>query len=223
VKSVESKTHEVLVLYGQPYERLIAKNDKPLPPDQEREEQRNLDRELEHRSKAPEKDRAKLAREEAKSIEDQKAMIREVADAYSFRLLGEEKVSGHDTWVIAGEPLPGYRPHSRRAKMLPNFRGKLWITKEDYRWARLEAEVVRTVSLGLVLARLQPGTQISVEQARVREELWMPSAIHAKVFVRLALIKAVSAEVDVTFSNYRKFQSDSRVLETSEVPATRPQ
>ena len=91
VKSVESKTHEVLVLYGQPYERLIAKDDKPLPPDQERKEQRKLDQELEHRSKASEKDREKRAREEAKSIEDQKAMIREVADAYSFRLLGEER------------------------------------------------------------------------------------------------------------------------------------
>ena len=82
---------------------------------------------------------------------------------------------------------------------------------------------MRTVSLGLVLARLQPGTQISMEQTRVREELWLPSAMHAKVIVRLALIKVVSAEVDVTFSNYRKFQSDSRVLETTEVPATRPQ
>ena len=51
----------------------------------------------------------------------------------------------------------------------------------------------------------------------------MPSAMHAKVFVRLALIKTVSAEVDVAFSNYRKFQSDSRVLETTEVPATPPQ
>jgi hypothetical protein len=223
VKSVESKTHEVLVLYGQPYERLIAKDDKPLPPDQERKEQRKLDQELEHRSKAPEKDREKRAREEAKRIEEQKAMIREVADAYSFRLLGEEKVSGHDAWVIEGEPLPGYRPRSDRAKLLPNFRGKLWITKEDYRWARLEAEVVRTVSLGLVLARLQPGTQISMEQTRVREELWLPSAMHAKVIVRLALIKVVSAEVDVTYSNYRKFQSDSRILDTTEVPATRPQ
>ena len=94
VKSVESKTHEVLVLYGRPYERLIAKDDKPLPPNQERKEQRKLDQELEHRSKASAKDREKRAREEAKRIEEQKAMIREVADAYSFRLLGEEKVSG---------------------------------------------------------------------------------------------------------------------------------
>lgn len=222
VKSVESRTHEVLILYGRPYERLIAKDDKPFPPNQERKEQRKLDRELEHRSKASEKDREKRAREEAKRVEDQKAMIREVADAYSFRFLGEEQVSGHDAWVIEAEPLPGYHPRSSRAKLLPNFRGKVWITKEDYRWAKLEAEVVRTVSLGLVLARLQPGTQLSMEQTRVREELWMPSAIRAKVLVRLALIKVVCAEVDVTFSNYRKFQSDSRVLETTELPATPP-
>jgi hypothetical protein len=223
VKSAESKTHEVLVLFGRPYERLIAKDDKPLPEAEERKEQQKLDKEVERRRKESPKEREKHVREEAKDLEEQKAMIREVADAYSFRLLGEEKVSGYDVWVIVGEPLPGYRSRSDRAKMIPNFRGKIWITKGDYRWAKLEAEVVRTVSLGLVLARLQPGTQFSMEQTRVREELWMPSAVHAKVFVRLALIKTISAEVDVTFSNYRKFQSDSRVLETSEVPATRPE
>jgi len=222
VKSVESQTHEVLVLYGRPYERLIAKDDKPLSASEERKEQRKLDKEVGARRKESAKEREKQAHEEAKALEEQKAMIREVADAYSFRLLGEEEVSGHDAWVIAGEPLPGYRPRGKRAKLLPNFRGKVWITKEDYRWARLEAEVVRTVSLGVVLARLQPGTQLSIEQTRVREELWMPSTIRAKVFVRLALIKTLSAEVDVAFSNYRKFQSDSRILETTEVPATPP-
>jgi hypothetical protein len=36
-------------------------------------------------------------------------------------------------------------------------------------------------------------------------------------------VKNYNLDVLATYSNYRKFQSDSRILETSEVPATLPQ
>jgi hypothetical protein len=215
--SVESETHEVLILYGSPYRRLIAKNDKPLAADQERSEQKKIDKEVERRRKAIEKDREKLAREEAKSRQEQAAMIREVADAYSFRMLGEEDVDGYRTWAIQADPIPGYRPRSSRAKLLLNFRGKIWITQNDYRWVKVEAEAIRTVSFGLILARLQPGTRVAFEQKRVQGEIWLPSSAHVKLTARLALLKKINAEIDVTFSDYRKFQSDSRIIETAPV------
>jgi hypothetical protein len=214
--SVESETHEVLILYGSPYRRLIAKDDKPLTADQALKEQAKIDKELERRRKASEKDREKLAREESKSREQQAAMIREVADAYSFRMLGEEDVDGYRTWAIQAEPIPGYHPRSSRARLLPSFRGKIWITQNDYRWVKVEAEAIRTVSFGLVLARLQPGTRVAFEQKRVQGEIWLPSSAHVKLSARLALLKKVNAEIDVTFSDYRKFRSDSRIIETTE-------
>jgi hypothetical protein len=214
--SVEIDTHEILILYGSPYRRLIAKNDKPLTADQQRKEQNKIDKELERRRKATAKDPERLAREESKSRQEQAAMIREAADAYSFRMLGEEDVDGYATWAIQAEPIPGYRPRSKRAKLLPNFRGKIWITKNDYRWVKLEAEVIRTVSFGLVLARLQPGTRVAFEQKRVQGEIWLPSSAQVKLSARLALLKKLNAEIDVTFSDYRKFQSDSRIIETTE-------
>ena len=222
LKRADTQTHEVLILYGQPYRRLVAKNDEPLPPDQERKELKKLDQEMEHRRRTSEEEREKLAREEQKKIDDRKAMIREVADAFSFRILGEEKVDGHDAWVIQAKPLPGYRPRSDQAKMLPCFQGTLWITKDEYRWVKIDAEVVRTVSLGWVLIRLQPGTRLFMEQKRVQDEIWLPSAVRVRVVGRLALLLKANVEADITYSNYRKFQSDSRVLETSEVPATPP-
>ena len=42
--SIEIETHEVLILYGSPYRRLIAKNDKPLTADQQRNEQKKIDK-----------------------------------------------------------------------------------------------------------------------------------------------------------------------------------
>lgn len=214
-KSVKSETHEVLILYGASYRRLVARNDQPLSPEEERQEQRKLDKELERRKKAAARDPGKAAREDEREIEEHRKLMREIADAYTFAIVGEESVAGHRAWVIDAEPRTDFRPRTDRGRILPAFRGRLWITQEDYRWAKVEAEAIRTVSFGWILARLQPGSQIAFEQRRLEEELWMPVKAHLRIQARLALIKKFDMEVEVSFSNYRKFQSDSRIVDVA--------
>lgn len=62
VKSSESEEWEVLVLYGAPYRRLVAKNGKPLSAREERKEQIKLDQEMEKRRKQSERDPTRLTR-----------------------------------------------------------------------------------------------------------------------------------------------------------------
>ena len=222
VKPVGDETEEVLILYGAPYRRLVAKRGKPLSLEEDRREQEKMDKEVAKRRKESEKDKQKLAREETKRIEDQKEMIREVGDAYNFRMLADENVDGHATWVIQGEPRPGYKPRSRQADILHKLHGKLWIAKDDYRWVKMEAEVTRPFSFGLLFMRMEPGTLIEFEQQRVQDEIWMPHTWRFRIVGRFMLMKA-RIEVVKTFTDYKKFQSDSRILETTEVPATLPQ
>lgn len=218
VRSSESEEWEVLVLYGAPYRRLVAKNGRPLSAEEERKEQEKLDKEMEKRRKQAAKDPSRMNREDEREVREQRELLKEIAEAFSFHVEGEEEIAGRRCWRIRAEPLAGYRPKSRRARMLPAFRGVVWITQDEYRWARVEAEAIRTVSFGWILARLQPGTQLWFEQQRVQDEIWLPSAARMKIFARVALLRKLSAEVDVTFRNYRKFQSVSRVVETQELP-----
>ena len=217
VKKTQSRTHEVLILYGSPYERLIARDDRPLSPDEDRKERKKMDKEMARREKESSKQREKLAQEETEGVRRQRAILLEVADAFEFQLLGEEEVDGFATWVIQADPRPGYKPRSKETRFLPNFRGRIWITKDDYRWVKVDAEVIRRISLGWVLARLNPGTTLAFEQKRVHGEIWMPSQIHLRAVGRVALLKKFSAEVLVTYSDFRKFQSDSRISDTMEV------
>jgi hypothetical protein len=220
VTKTETRTQEVLILYGRPYERLIAKDGKPLPPDEDRKERGKMDKEIARRAKESPKEKEKRAREESANLQQVREVLREVADAFDFRIVGEEELEGFATWVIQAEPKPGYRPRSKQTRILPNFRGKVWISKDGYRWVKVEAEVIRRISVGLILARLDPGTTLAFEQQRVQGEIWMPRQVRSRVYAKLGLVKSYNLDVLVTYSNYRKFQSDSRVLETSEVPAT---
>lgn len=217
VKSSEEKTYDVVILYGQPYSRLIAKNGKPLAPDEEREEQEKMDKEIAKRSREPERDRLKRQREEEKDLEEERQLRREIAEAFDFQLLREERLSDVPVWVIAAEPKPKYKPQRSRSKILTKMRGTLWISKADYRWVKVNAEVIDTASFGFMLLRLYPGTRLTLEQRRMQDDVWLPLRANVRGFARFALIKKFDVEIDTRWENYRRFSSDSRVVETSEL------
>ena len=59
---------------------------------------------------------------------------------------------------------PARRAKSRDAKVLLKLRGRIWIDKATYQWAKVEAETTDTISWGLFLARLNPGASLVFEQ-----------------------------------------------------------
>jgi hypothetical protein len=214
---IEQKTEEVLILYGRPYERLVAKDGKPLSEKEAQQEQKKFDKEMEKRSRESEKDRAGRLAKEQKELAEAREFRKEVADAYTFQLLGEETVDGHPVWVIQADPRAGFKPRSREGKLLPKMRGKLWVTKQDYRWARIEAEVVDTVSFGWMIARLYPETRLTFEAIKVNDEIWMPGHAYVRANGRVALVKKLNMEMEARWDNYRKFQTESRVIAATEV------
>jgi hypothetical protein len=210
----EAETHEVLILEGQPYERLIAKNGKPLSEKDTEKEQNKLDKESEKRQHQSASEKAKLEKERA---EDRK-YLREFADAFDFQIIGEELVSGKPTWVLSVNPKPGYQAKDSQAKMFAKLKGKIWIDKGEFHWVKAEGEAIDTLSFGLFLFRVSPGATVSFEQTRVNEEVWLPSHITIRADARLALVKKMRAEIDITYSGYKKFQADSKIVTESIEP-----
>jgi hypothetical protein len=133
-------------------------------------------------------------------------------------MAGETQIDGRAAWIIEGTPRPGYHARTTLAKLFPKFRGKLWIDKADYQWVKTEAEVTDTISWGLFVARLSKGARLDFQMTRVNDEVWLPKHIQAQASARLALVKKYRIEADTTFSNYRKFQVESRVVPESSVP-----
>ncbi len=212
VNSVESEAWETLILDGQPYRRMLEKNGRPLPPGEQGKQQEKLDRnvsKLEHQT--PEQRQRRLAEYE-KQRRRERQFLREIPDAYDLRLEGEAQVDGHDVWVISGTPKAGYRVKDRDAKPLLKVRGRLWIDKSNYQWVRVEAETIDTISFGLFLARLSPGAKMVFEQTRVNDEVWLPRRMFLKGAGRLGLLKRIAMEEEITWSDYRKFRVDSRIV-----------
>lgn len=221
VVDAESRTFDVIVIDGEPYEKLIARDGKPLSDAEARKQQQKLDRELARRRTEDPEQRSRRLREREKRRREGREFAQEIPEAFDFRLAGEEVLYGRPVWVVQAEPKPGYKPRARRADLLPKFRGRLWIDQQDYQWVRVEAETIAPVSFGWILARLDPGARMTFEQRRVHDEVWLPSHARMQLGARLALLKKIRAEVEVSWRDYRKFQSEARITGFSEAPPER--
>jgi hypothetical protein len=212
VTSTEIKTYEVMQIYGEGVERLIAKDDKPLPEKEAAKEEEKIQKIIDKRKDESDSDREKRLKKEEKEREDGREFVKEVADAYNFTLAGVENLDGREAYAIDAKPRPGYEPHHRDAKFLPKFRFRIWIDREESQWVKLEAECIDTVSIGLFLARIHKGSKILIETTRVNDEVWLPKHVAVHVDGRLALLKGFNIEQDVTYKDYKKFHTATRIV-----------
>ena len=132
-------------------------------------------------------------------------------DLYDFHLEGDAQLDRFDAWEISATAKRNYRPKSGDAKPLLKTQGKIWIDKSAYQWVRLEAETTGVISFGLFLARLNPGAKLVFERTRVNDEVWLPKREFTSGTGRLGLVVKIALEQELTWSNYRKFQVDSKM------------
>ncbi|MFN7996068.1 MAG: hypothetical protein U0Q18_20830 [Bryobacteraceae bacterium] len=216
MKSEDREAWETLIFDGQPYRRMLERHGAPLSPAEQRKEQEKLDKSVAKlQRETPGQKQHRLAEYE-KDRRREREFLREIPDAYDLRLKEEKQVDGRTVWVIAGTPRPEYRARTRDAKALSKIRGELWVDQKTYQWVRLEAETVDTISFGLFLARLNPGAKLVFEQARVNDDLWLPRRMLMRGTGRLGLVKKIAMEDEIDWSNYRKFQVDSRIVDNRE-------
>ena len=208
VQKTESKTVDVSYLYGRPYSRVVARNDKPLPPAEIAKEEEKFRKESVHRRLESESDRRKLVERDTRRREEFRKMIDEVGKAYYLKLEGLEKIDSRDVYRIAATPRPDYDRILPPYSLLKNMKGTMWIDTEEFQMVKVDAEVVGTLSVGLFLVRVSEGTKLHFEQTRVNGEVWMPKYAASKIDGRLGLIKKIRAEQTTTWKDFRKFQTD---------------
>jgi hypothetical protein len=204
-----TETHEILILGERPYQRLIARDDRPLSEAETRREQEKLDREVAKRERESANARSHYEKQRA----EDRQFIREIPDAFTFHLDTVENVSNLPAWVIEAEPKVGYRAVHSDAKIFSKIHAKIWIEQATYHWVKVDAQALETLTFGFVLLRVAPGGELHFEQTRVNDEIWLPSRILVRADARVGLVKKIRAEFDIHFSGYRKFQSDSHIVE----------
>ena len=137
------------------------------------------------------------------------------APLIAFNLV--ETIDGRENYVIDGEPRPGYEPKLKQAKILPKFRYRAWIDKDETQWKKVDIECIDTVSWGWFIARIHKGSRIVIEQTRVNDEVWLPQHTSMKVDARVALLKEFNIDLDMSYRDYKKFRTETKIIPGGEV------
>jgi hypothetical protein len=210
-----NKTYAITMLYGSPYERLIAVDEHPLSAEKEREEQRKFERIAgQRRSETPEKRAARIAKYEAERKRDH-TLLDQLTKAFDFKLVGDADLKGRKVYVLKATPRSGYRPPNRDSHVLTGMEGTMWIDHETFQWVKVEAHVTRPVRIEGFLAEVEPGTQFELEKVAVTADIWLATHFAMKANARVMMVFPHRSQQDIAYFSYHRGKETSVPRETS--------
>jgi hypothetical protein len=219
-KKSEIETYQISIIYGQAYEKLIARDDRPLSEKDQQKEEEKLNKFFDKRKNMSEEERQR--EREKRQDKFQHDIADELPLMLSWQVVGEEEFNGQPAWVLSATPRDDYHPSSRAGKLLSKMSGKVWITKADYQWVKAEAVLSDDFSVGWFLFKLHQGTHLEFEQTRVNDEAWLPKRVFIEGSGRVA-VKSGRFRSNTDYSGYQKFSTDVKitgVAETSPPPSS---
>ncbi|HKV78729.1 MAG TPA: hypothetical protein VJP02_11335 [Candidatus Sulfotelmatobacter sp.] len=199
-----TKTFEDLMIFGSPYQRLVAVNGKPLSLERQAQQQQKLNAVIVERRDESERDRAKRIADYEKDRDRDHLLMEQLAKAFRFVLVGEQTLDGHDVYVLNAVPRPDYQPPNMEAEALRGMQGKLWIDKKTFQWVKVAAQVMRPVSIEGFLAEVEPGTRFELEKMPVQDGVWLPKHYAMKANAKVLFLFRHKSQEEESYYGYRE-------------------
>ena len=198
-----SRTSAVLMIAGSPYYRLVQVNGEDLSPDKDAAEQQRLTSTIQQRQRETPEEKAKRIAKYQKERNRDRQLLEQFADAMNFTFSGHEVVDSHQVEVFEATPRADYVPKRMETKVLTGLKGKLWIDESSFRWVKVQAEAVKPVSIVGFLARVEPGTELELQERPINAEDWLPRHFRMHARARILFLVNKSSETNESYFNYQ--------------------
>jgi hypothetical protein len=179
--------------------RLLSKDGKPLPPE---EEQAELDR-LNHLLEHPEVQEHRHKKEQEDSARGDE-MVRMLPDAFLFNYEGMIEGPNGPCYRLSFKPNPAFTPPDREGEVYHGMVGELWVDEAQLRLAKIDAHLISDVNFGWgVLGRLYQGGSILVENSDVGLHHWETTHMKLQLQGKLLMMKSVDYSTTEDFSDFK--------------------
>lgn len=178
--------------------RLLEKDGKPLPADEEKAEIDRLNNLLQH----PEVQQHRHKKEQEDSARGDE-MVRMLPDAFLFTADGTVAGPNGPCYRLQFRPNPAFTPPDREGEVYHGMVGELWVDQAQLRLVKIDAHLISDVNFGWgVLGRLFKGGSILVENADVGLHHW--ETIHMKLRLqgKILMMKNMDFSTTEDFSDF---------------------
>jgi hypothetical protein len=199
VKKIETEEREVFFVNRHRIQRLVRKNGKDLTPDEAKKEQQRVEKEAQKYSQPGQEDKDR-----------DEITVSRLLEIVSFSNPRRVRLNGRNTVVFDFVGDPHAKTHGRDEEALKKISGTIWIDEADREVSRMSATLQDNYHVGFgLLASVAKGSNLVFDQALVRNEVWLPTAIELHLQAKALLVVGFRAEVQVRFDQYKKFQADA--------------
>jgi hypothetical protein len=198
-KKVETEEHEVFFVNGHRVEKLVRKDGKDLTPDQARKEQDRVNKEV-----------LKISQPDYKNPDKDEITVSRLLQIVTFSRPRRVALNGRDTIAFDFAGDQHAKTHGRDEDALKKVSGTIWIDEGDREVSRMSATLDENYHVGFgLLASVAKGSNVVFDQALIRNEAWLPTAIALHLQACAFLVAGFRAEIDIRFDQYKKFQTDA--------------
>ena len=204
---------ESVVVEGVRIDRVVAKDGKPLTPDEAKKESERVDKEV---AKARErKQKAEDKGNETTSRGDPIITVSRLLELGSFTNPRRVDLNGRPTILADYAGDPNAKTHGPAEGIIRDLVGQVWIDEQDHVLVRGEGHFLNDFKIGggLVL-NIHKGFNFTFSTTRINDEVWLPATVDAQGSARILLVDGVHGRVHLVTSDYRKFHTSSTIIST---------
>jgi hypothetical protein len=188
-----TRRYEVFHVEGRPLRRLVAEDDRPLPPRRQAKEDERV-REL-----------AEAVRAGKVVVEQPGVRLSLVLERYDFQTVTRDDVDGRAAVVLDFHAVPGKR-RLDNDRILRQLAGRIWVDEAEKVVVRAEVRSTGGIKFALGLAASIESLGFKLESRKVDDVVWLPWRVETAASGRVALVKGFRTRTVSTYGPYRRFR-----------------
>ena len=214
LKKTEVTDSQSVRIDGVLVNRVLARNGKPLTPEEAQKEDERIDKEVA-------KDKARRAKREGKGEDTDSSgnvMISTARILELGKFTNPRRVDfyGRPTIVADYAGDPAAKTHNAAEGFIRALVGTVWIDEKDHVLVGAQGHFVDDFKIGGgLLLNIHKGLSFEFRATLVNGEVWLPATTDAQGSARFLLFGGVNGRIHLQTSDYRKFHTESSVIVSS--------
>ncbi len=211
VKKTETREYDIFWVNGVPVHRMTRKNGKELSAEEQKKENEQIDKEV-----AKAKERRAKADEKGAETDPQGhdlVTVSRLLELGSFTNARRVQLNGRDTIAVDFAGDPKAKTKTRFEDVIRDLAGTAWVDEQDRMLVKAQGHFLNNFKVGGgMVVNIQKGTNFSMEQRKVNDEVWLPAMVEGQGSARALLFFSFNGRFRAVESDYRKFKATSTIL-----------